>query len=96
MSGEARQAIEMNNKKTEPKKKPEVSANSASSTEDIIKENFSGELNEPRWSVISFEKLIAGNLTYLQATDKLNELNAEKVSGLCIITDEAARRISSK
>ena len=52
------------------------------------------ELNEPRWSVVSFEICVANNLTYAQAEQKLKELEAAKVSGLCIITDEAAARIS--
>ncbi len=54
------------------------------------------ELSEPRWSVVSFEACAAGNLTYEQATEKLAELAARKVSGLCIVTDEAAARIDKK
>ncbi len=54
------------------------------------------ELSNPRWSVVSFEARAAGNLTYEQATEKLAELAARKVSGLCIITDEAAARIDKK
>ncbi len=57
--------------------------------------NYQNELNEPRWSVVSFEKCAAGNLTYAQAEKKLAELADERVSGLCIITDEAASRIKS-
>jgi len=53
------------------------------------------ELNESRWSVVSFERCVASNLTYEQAANKLAELADEKVSGLCIITNEAARRIKS-
>jgi hypothetical protein len=59
-------------------------------------EDFSSELNEPRWSVVSFENCVAKNLTYAQAEQKLKELEAAKVSGLCIITDEAAARIADK
>lgn len=58
-------------------------------------EDFSSELNEPRWSVVSFENCVANNLTYVQAEQKLKELEAAKVAGLCIITDEAAERIGS-
>lgn len=54
------------------------------------------ELNEARWSVVSFENRAAQNLTYPAAVEKLNELAARKVAGLCIITDEAARRISAR
>lgn len=57
-------------------------------------ENISNELREPLWSVISFEKTEAKNLSYAAAEMKLAELSAQKVPGLCIITDEAAQRIS--
>lgn len=53
------------------------------------------ELDEPRWSVVSFDKCVAENLTYEQAAQKIAELTAQKVSGLCIITDEAASRIKT-
>lgn len=56
--------------------------------------NFAGELNEPRWSIVSFEKCVAKNLTYPQAEEKLVKLEAEKIAGLCIVSDEAAARIS--
>lgn len=56
-------------------------------------ETETAELREARWSVISFEKLEADNLTYAQAEQKLAELETQKVSGLCIVTDEAAMRI---
>ena len=54
------------------------------------------ELSKPRWSVVSFEARAASSLTYKQATEKLAELAAQKVSGLCIVTDEAAARIDKK
>jgi len=54
------------------------------------------ELSEARWSVVSFEARAASNLTYEQATEKLAELAARKIAGLCIITDEAAARIDKK
>ena len=59
-------------------------------------QKFSSELGEPRWSVISFERREAGNLTYAQARQKLNELEAGDVAGLCIVSDEAAERMSRK
>ncbi len=58
--------------------------------------NAPSELSESCWSVVSFEARVAGNLTYDQATAKMTELAAQKVSGLCIITDEAAARIDEK
>ncbi len=56
-------------------------------------EDFPSELSAPHWSVVSFESRIASNLTYDEAVKKLNQLKAKKVSGLCIVTDEAAGRI---
>lgn len=53
----------------------------------------SSELRAPVWSVVSFEKCEASGLTYAQAEQKLSELEAQKISGLCIVTDEAAARI---
>ncbi len=90
------QAAKMKNEKPEPEETPTAQENIAPAEEDASDENFSGELNAPRWSVISFDECIASGLTYYQASDKLNELNTEKVSGLCIITDEAAHRVNEK
>lgn len=59
-------------------------------------EDLPNELREPFWSVISFEKCEAGGLTYAQAEQKLSELDAQNVSGLCIVTDETAARIAVK
>ena len=56
-------------------------------------EVFLSELAALSWSVVSFEKCEAGDLTYEQAEEKMRELAALKVSGLCIITDEAAGRL---
>lgn len=77
--------------------KPEKIKNSPSekTKTDDADANHQNELREPRWSVVSFEKCAADNLTYEQAEKKLAELAAEKISGLCIITDEAASRIQS-
>ena len=51
------------------------------------------ELEEPRWSVISFKQIEAGGLTYKQAAALMSELDAYDAPGLCIVTDEAAARI---
>ncbi len=61
--------------------------------EEAATEDFSGDLNAPVWSVVSFDTRLARNLTYHAAIEKLNEFFAAKVSGLCIVTDEAAERI---
>jgi hypothetical protein len=51
------------------------------------------ELDRPQWSVVSFDRHEADALTYRQAAEKLSELDARGISGLCIVTDEAALRI---
>lgn len=51
------------------------------------------ELREARWSVISFDKCEARNLTYEQAEQKIAELEAQKFSGLCVVTDEVAAKM---
>ncbi len=69
-------------------------------TEDVAPaENVPGsevffELSEPRWSVVTFETCAAKNLTYDEAFQKMKELKEQNVSGLCIVTDEAAARIT--
>jgi len=52
-------------------------------------------LDEPRWSVISFDKCEAVSLTYKQAADFMSLLDARGIAGLCIVTDEAAKRLRS-
>ena len=51
------------------------------------------ELDEPRWSVVSFDQIEAGGLTYRQAAALQSALELNDVNGLCIVTDEAARRV---
>lgn len=58
-------------------------------------EEFPPELQERRWSVISFSESEASSLTYAEAEQKMKELEAQKVSGLCIVTDEVALRLSA-
>jgi hypothetical protein len=53
------------------------------------------EIDMPVWSVVSFEKCEASGLTYADAVQKMTELERKKVSGLCIVTDQAAARISA-
>ena len=63
--------------------------------EPILPSAPDSELEEPRWSVISFDHREAGGLTYKQAAVLLSELDAHDVAGLCIVTDEAAARLRS-
>ena len=44
--------------------------------ENTPAENFPDELREAVWSVISFDKCEASNLTYAEAEKKLGELEA--------------------
>jgi hypothetical protein len=74
---------EMETKEENPNPQPNVST-----------EDFSSELNEARWSVISFDKCAAKNLNYYEAEQKLKELEEADISGLCIVTDETAQRIA--
>ena len=53
------------------------------------------ELGEACWSVVSFDKCEAAGLTYTEAEAKMAELLANKVYGLCIVTDETAGRVVS-
>jgi hypothetical protein len=57
------------------------------------KEGKPTELESPMWSVISFDRCEASGLTYKAAVEKITELESQKVSGLCIVTDEAASRV---
>jgi hypothetical protein len=46
------------------------------------------------WSVISFDKHEASGLTYPEAINRLAELEHQRIAGLCIVTDEAAKRLA--
>jgi len=57
--------------------------------------NFSmSELNEQSWAVLSERGCEAHGLNYNDAHLLLRALMREKISGLCIITDAAAHRVS--
>ena len=60
-----------------------------------LENRFPSELAEPIWSVVTYETVAASGLTYDEAAKLAERLKAERVSGLCIITDEAAERITS-
>lgn len=53
------------------------------------------EIDQPTWSVVSFDKVEAHGLTYAQATQLTDELNSNRVAGLCIVTDAAASHIAN-
>lgn len=50
------------------------------------------ELDRPQWSVVSFDRHEAGGLSYREGMALSRKLEAEGISGLCIVTDEAALR----
>ena len=52
------------------------------------------ELDEPRWSVVSFERCETSHLTFADARKKLSELEAAKIAGLCVVTYEVATRVT--
>jgi hypothetical protein len=54
------------------------------------------ELRESRWAVMSERGCEASGLSYDEARGLMLRLVREKVRGLCIITDEAARHIAHK
>lgn len=81
---------EKENQKDAHQRKKIVSPNESEST-DIL----TSEMSQPNWSVVSFESRVATGLTYDKAVKKLKKLAAEKVAGLCIVTDEAAKRITN-
>ena len=51
------------------------------------------ELGERRWAVLSERGSEAAGLTYEEAAALVGELRRSDVSGLCVITDEAARHV---
>jgi hypothetical protein len=53
-----------------------------------------GELSEQRWGVLSERGCEATGLTYAAAAELMRRLSREKVSGISIITNDAARRAS--
>jgi hypothetical protein len=53
------------------------------------------ELNEQRWSVLSERGREAARATYADAATLVRRLTAEKIHGLCVITDEAAERLAA-
>ncbi|HEX8287841.1 MAG TPA: hypothetical protein VF556_07600 [Pyrinomonadaceae bacterium] len=63
---------------------------------DVSDANLTNELRKPLWSVVNFDGRVAENLTYEEAERKIAELQNQNISGLCIITDEAAQRISKR
>ena len=51
------------------------------------------DLDQPQWSVVSFDKIEAGGMTYDQAVKLLTALDMAGTSGLCVVTDASAKRL---
>ena len=51
------------------------------------------ELNERRWAVLSERGCEDAGLSYAEASAAVARLRAERVSGLCVITDAAAAHV---
>ena len=52
------------------------------------------ELVEPRWAVISERGCEASGLKHEDALKLMRRLTQEKIHGLCIVTETAARRFT--
>jgi hypothetical protein len=53
------------------------------------------ELTEERWAVLSARGAEATGLTYAQAAELVRSLVRDKISGVSIITDDAAQRATA-
>jgi len=58
-------------------------------------ESPTSELALPRWSLVSFDRCEASGLAYAAAVKLMAEKEAAGVYGLCIVTDEAARKVNA-
>jgi hypothetical protein len=63
--------------------------------ETVQSHSTASELDEPVWSVISFERVEDRSLEYANAAKLLSELDGHGVAGLCIVSDNAAARIKT-
>ena len=52
------------------------------------------ELKERRWAVLSERGREETGLSYEEASGLVARLRAERLSGLCVVSDEAASRIT--
>ena len=63
---------------------------------DVSAEAASSEMELPLWSIVTFEDVAVRGLSYEEALQWLEKLSKQNISGLCIVTDEAAARISER
>ncbi len=90
--------MEAKNEKNQKSKKTVTSQkNKITPTLEAVSDKFfPSEMNDLRWSVISFEECESTNLTYDEAVQKLQKLAANDVSGLCVVTNEAAHKVKNR
>lgn len=60
----------------------------------VTSEPVESLLDQPIWAVVSFEKVEASGMTYPKAEQLMAALCEQRVAGLCIVTDEAAERMT--
>lgn len=77
-------------------KKNKKTKKADSSEKEPVEKEAPSQLDERRWSVVNFEACMASSLTYDEAVLEMAKHARKNVSGLCIVTDEAAARISKK
>ena len=82
-------------KKDKRKKADEKSSETGESAENEFS-NIESELRQPVWSVVSFERCAARNLTYAEAERKIASLEKQGISGLCLVTNSVAERIAGR
>lgn len=70
-------------------------AQEAAPVEETEAEGFSSELNQPCWSVVTYKSVAVSHLTYEEALQWSEDLKKQGVSGLCVITDDAAARVAN-
>ena len=79
---------------------PEVimeNSNTKAALEDPIpgaEAQTQSDLVEPLWAVISFDRIEASGVNFNQAVGIVEQLESKGVSGLCIITNDAASRLT--
>lgn len=56
---------------------------------------MTSELNEPRWAVLSERGCEESGLSYAEASGLVARLKGERLSGLCVVTDEAASHMGT-
>jgi len=78
------------------KSKEDAEAKDGEVPGDSPQPHEASEFEQPYWAVISFRGLIAENLTYPEALEKVKSIPEEESPGLCVVTNQAAQRLSRK